>query len=246
MSKKNNEPLQVFIGTENNQLLPQKVLEYSLKKNSSVSLKVTPLYQTQKRVGGTNFGFVRFTIPEICNFKGMAIYLDADQIVLDDINKLMSLLNSDKAIGLVNNPQGYFGKKVVAKHNQTSVMVLNCEKLKNWKTTKIFNNVVPNRADKTANQIFYRDFMTLSWEDASKIQAISPYWNHFNIVNKNTKLVHFSHVRSQPWKNVSHELTKFWAIWLKEAIKNKAVSRITVLLEIIKGNVDRHFLRYLF
>ena len=69
---------------------------------------------------------------------------------------------------------------------------------------------------------------------------------HFNIVNKNTKLVHFSHVRSQPWKNVNHELTEFWAIWLKEAIKSKAVSRITVFLEIIKGNVDRYFLRYLF
>ena len=33
-----------------------------------------------------------------------------------------------------------------------------------------------------------------------------------------TKLVHFSHVREQPWKRPAHQFTPFWVEWLRETI----------------------------
>jgi len=52
--------LNVYIGTEDNQLIPQKVLEYSIHKNAKTAVNVTPVKQEGKRVGGTNFGLFAF------------------------------------------------------------------------------------------------------------------------------------------------------------------------------------------
>ena len=52
--------LNVYIGTEDNQLIPQKVLMYSIKKYAKKQVNLIPCKQEVERVGGTNFGFVRF------------------------------------------------------------------------------------------------------------------------------------------------------------------------------------------
>ena len=194
----------------------------------------------------SEFGFVRFMVPSLNNYHGKAIYLDADQLVFTDINEMVDELDDTYAIGLVNKPEGTFGKKPVGQINQTSVMVLNCEKLKDWDPNTMFNHVVPNRAKLEDGQIHYRDFMKLDWFDQDQIKAIDPRWNHFNIVKPDSKLTHFSYVRQQPWKDPSHPLTKFWGEWLRKAIKSGAVGRIELLKEIWKGHVDKHFLSYLF
>ena len=237
--------LTVYIGTEDDQLIPQKVLEYSIHKNAKTPVKIRAVKQEMERVGGTNFGFVRFLIPKLNNYQGKAIYLDADQLVFTDINELGSVLDSEHSIGLVNQPQGTFGKKIVGQHNQTSVMILDCEKLKSWNPDTMFEQVVPNRTELQSNQIHYRDFMMLSWFDQTQIQPLDPVWNHFNIVEPDSKLTHFSHVRSQPWKNPSHPLTEFWGKWLRDAIRAGAVSRITLIKEVLRGAVHKRFLTYL-
>lgn len=236
----------VYIGTEDNQLIPQKVLEYSIKKNTNSPIRIKAVKQQVERVGGTNFGFVRFFVPQLNNYEGKAIYLDADQLVFTDIAELDQSLEPEFAIGLVNNPEGTFGTKTLGPGNQTSVMVLDCAKLKDWNPETMFAHVVPNRAELGEGQIHYRDFMMLSWFDPNLIQPIDPRWNHFNIVKPDTKLTHFSHVRSQPWKNSSHPLSEFWGKWLKEAIRAGAVGRLELMREIYKGAIDRRFLSYIF
>lgn len=238
--------LTVYIGTEDAQLIPQKVLEYSIHKNAKKPVQVRAVKQELERVGGTNFGFVRFLVPEYNGYQGKAIYLDADQLVFTDINELADLLDENHAIALVNQPKGTFGNKPVGQHNQTSVMVLNCDQLKSWDPKTMFSSVVPNRAELKEDQIHYRDFMMLTWFDESKIQAIDPRWNHFNIVEPDSKLTHFSYVRSQPWKNPSHPLTKFWGNWLREAVRAGAVGRIELIKEVLNGAIHKKFLTYLF
>jgi lipopolysaccharide biosynthesis glycosyltransferase len=238
--------IKVFIGTEANQFIPQKVLEYSIRKNTKHEVEIQGVRQNMERVGGTNFGFVRFLIPKMCNFEGKAIYCDADQLVLEDIDGLYNLLDPEKEIALVKKPEGTFGGKTVANHNQTSVMVLNCEKLKNWNPDTMFKPVIPNRAPLENGKIHYRDFMKLDWMNQEHIQEIDPRWNHFNIVNNDTKLVHFSHVRSQPWKKPSHPLAKYWGKWLKEAIENKFISKKELFWECMRGHVHKSFLKFLF
>lgn len=237
--------LTVYIGTEDDQLIPQKVLEYSIRRNAKGPVEVRCVKQEMERVGGTNFGFVRFFVPQMNGYQGKAIYLDADQLVFTDIHELADQLDDRHTIALVNEPKGTFGDKPVGQHNQTSVMVLDCAKLRDWNPETMFGHVVPNRAELKPGQIHYRDFMMLTWFDQSKIQPIDPRWNHFNIVEPDSKLTHFSYVRHQPWKNPSHPLTEFWGKWLRDAIRAGAVGRLELLKEIRRGAIHRRFLTYM-
>lgn len=236
--------VKVVIGTERNQYIAQKVLEYSILKNASKEVEIQFATQQEGRKGGTNFGFVRFHVPELCGYSGKAIYLDADQLVFDDINNLAASLDDNHAVALVNSPEGYFGDKPVGQHNQTSVMVLNCDQLKDWNPQTMFDPVVPNRTELREGQIHYRDFMMLSWFDQSRIQPLDARWNHFNIITPETKLVHFSHVRSQPWKNPKHKLTEQWGLWLRDAIRDGYLARWDLVRDVFLGHLDRYFLRY--
>lgn len=238
--------LTIYIGTEDDQLLPQKVLEYSIHKSASQPVTVRAVKQDGPRVGGTNFGFVRFHVPRLNGYQGRAVYLDADQLVFRDIHELAAELDDRHAIALVNQPQGTFGTKPVGQHNQTSVMVMDCARLRDWDPATMFQHVVPNRAELAPGQIHYRDFMMLSWFDPALIQPIDPRWNHFNIVEPDSKLTHFSYVRHQPWKNPAHPLTRLWGQWLREAIRAGAVSRWELLREIWRGAIHRRFLAYAF
>jgi len=236
--------IQIVVGTEESQHVPQKVLEYSIRKNTKAPLDIRFVFQEEERVGGTQFGFVRFHVPKIFGYQGKAIYLDADQLVFTDIEDLVRQLDEDHAVAVVQEPAGFFGSKPVQNGNQTSVMVLNCPQLTDWQPEVMFQNVVPNRAEITNGQIHYRDFMMLSWMDPSRIQALDPRWNHFNIINKDTRLAHFSHVRSQPWKDPRHPLKNEWGKRLRECVRAGFLKRRELFREIVKGHIHRSFFPY--
>ena len=236
------EKLKIFIGTEPNQYVPQQVLIYSIKEKLSRPADIRPTRQKDGRVGGTNFGFVRFNVPQLANYNGKAVYMDADQIVLDDMAKLFDALDDSHDIALVQNAQGSYNKKELTRANQTSVMVLNCDRLKDWNPKTMFDGVVANREEPKAGQIRYKNFMQLEHLDQSRIQELDPAWNHYNQEFPNSKLIHFSHVRSQPWKNPAHALTPMWTQWLKRAMKAGYLSRARLLWEIIRGHVHTSFL----
>lgn len=101
------EPIRVFVGTpaNNEDLESQAVLEYSLRKHCSEPIelewmklsknKASYWYSSaEKREGwltqswATPFSGFRWTIPEFCGFRGKAIYLDIDMIVMADIAEL--------------------------------------------------------------------------------------------------------------------------------------------------------------
>jgi len=60
--------LQVAIGTQASQYIAQKVLEYSIRRNTAEEIDLRFLQQHAKRVGGTRFGFVRFEVPKVFNY----------------------------------------------------------------------------------------------------------------------------------------------------------------------------------
>ncbi len=58
--------------------------------------------------------------------------MDADQLVLGDVADLAASLQPPHAIGIVRDIEGTFAGKPVAPRNETSVMVLDCARLKDW------------------------------------------------------------------------------------------------------------------
>jgi lipopolysaccharide biosynthesis glycosyltransferase len=233
--------IRVVIGTEANQYVPQKVLEHTIRKHCAEPVDIRFATQTQNRVGGTNFGFVRFMVPSMFDYQGKAIYLDADQIVLANIRELWEALDDRFDLACVQRAEGVFGDKPVGQHNQTSVMVMNCARLRDWDPATLFDQVVPNRAELRPGEIHYRNFMMLGFMEPARVQALDPRWNHFNMIRDDSRLVHFSHVRSQPWKSPKHPLTKTWESWLRETIQSGHLGRLELVREIVKGHIHRQF-----
>ena len=236
--------LTVVIGTQPSQYVGQRVLECSIRRHASRPVEIRAVRQQRQSVGGTKFGFVRFQVPALCGYRGRAIYMDADQLVLADVHELAEQLREPYAVGLVHDIEGEFAGRAVEPRNETSVMVLDCEKLKDWNPETLFDPVVPNDAPLGPGQIHYKDFMRLTWMDPSRIQHIDPRWNHYNVVRDDTKLVHFSHVRAQPWKRPSHPFTSFWEKWLREAMAEGSVTRWDLLRGVALRHLHPHFLRF--
>lgn len=138
------ETIHVWIGTEKCQQehLAELVLERSIRQNTQHPVEIhwmragDPGWPTTKRgsngtwaVGdavhggwvkswnrswGTGFSGFRWAIPELMNFEGYAIYLDADQLLLEDIAELYALKpDPDKGVRCISP-------------NRTDVMVMNC------------------------------------------------------------------------------------------------------------------------
>lgn len=236
--------IQILIGTEPAQYIAQQVLIYSIEKSASVPVDIRMPAQRHERKGGTNFGYVRFYTPSEFNYMGKAIYLDADQLVFSDIKELAEQIDPQFDVACVQEPEGYFGGKIVQKGNQTSVMVMNCANLRDWDPDTMFGNVVGNRDPLGPGQVHYRDFMMLSEMEQSRIQPLDSRWNHFNLYNAASKLTHFSHVRAQPWKSPEHDLQSFWTQWLLEAIEEKYVTKAELAKEIEVGHVHPFFSQY--
>lgn len=102
-----SDPARIFIGCDPNDcdLEQMMVLEYSLRKHSSIPLQIhwmqlsrdpsSPWHASPATAEGWNtsrwatpFSGFRWAIPALCGFEGRAIYMDADMLVLHDIAAL--------------------------------------------------------------------------------------------------------------------------------------------------------------
>lgn len=104
---KPNDVIKVFVGCDPNNcdLEQMMVLDYSIHMHTSVPVEIIWMqlsrdpesywYSNPETNEGWNttkwatpFSGFRWAIPEYCNFSGKAIYMDADMIVLSDLNEL--------------------------------------------------------------------------------------------------------------------------------------------------------------
>jgi lipopolysaccharide biosynthesis glycosyltransferase len=84
----------------------------------------------------TDFSFSRFLTPWMCDYQGWAIFMDCDQLVLDDIAKLWALRDERCAVQVVKHNHvpkeevKFLGEKQskYQKKNWSSVMLMNCAK----------------------------------------------------------------------------------------------------------------------
>lgn len=189
---------------------------------------------------GTKFSSWRWWVPALyrninpIGHAGRAIYLDSDQIVLADIAELWESLDPGYMLACVQNVDGndYWkaprtiiesGKQYRDKL-QTSVMVMDCEACC-WDFGKL------------AVQNTYANLMQGEWMDRSRVQELDPQWNRFGRCDDGTKLLHFSHVASQPWRSPKHPLTDMWRNELLATLRAGHLSQETLREEIARGHV---------
>jgi len=228
-------PIQIFVGTQEEQMVAVKVLEYSIRKYASMPVEITPLFLALSREGikipepqdpkikpRTPFSFQRFAIPSLKKYQGRAIYLDSDMQVFRDIKELWLLPFDEADLLSVCEPEDSH------RPSQFSVMILNCEQLK-W-------DVVDLVRDLENGKWTYKQFV-LEMSPASKISPIiRTEWNDLErYIEDKTALTHYTDMNSQPWLTTENPLAWLWCKDLLNAIQEGFISEQFVREEVTKG-----------
>jgi len=201
----------VFVHTNHKQYLGALVSAYSMKRNSrtpdafDVRLiehkEYLPFFaryegREYRRDGSTrrwlnddlqSFTPLRFTPPERMGYQGKAVVVDPDVFAVGDVFELLSRDMPGKAILCRMRGTGPLA------HFASSVMLLDCAKLRHWKLEEDFEKLFRMERD-------YKDWMNLEYEDKSTIGLFEPEWNDFDKLTPKTKMLHNTRRMTQPWK----------------------------------------------
>ena len=225
-------PIRIFVGCDQTQYLASRVLEYSILLHCDTAVDIqridntgiSPPKDPEKRAR-TPFSFARFKIPELCGFKGRAIYLDADMIVFDNIREVWEFPFDDYALlysswGSDRNPQ-------------YSVMLLNCEELQ-WDPKKLVQLL--NEDGCSYDDLMYH----FKFMDRKLLGPVIPEtWNSLEVYEDGqTKLLHYTDMNRQPWvANVNENASLFYS-YLQAAMADGFISKGEFVQEVRKGFVS--------
>lgn len=201
----------VFIQANDRQMLGAKVAAYSYRRNSaapdSFNVRIMDVRDfprlMQPRQSILRNGFVRewdpedlqsftplrFCPPSVMGFEGRAVVTDPDCFGVGDVAELLNRDMTDKAICAVARPGHNDDPDYIA----TSVMLLDCARLKHWDFDRLLDDVFARRFD-------YVAWLQLKLEDRSTLGFLEPAWNDFDQLTPRTKILHTTKRRTQPWK----------------------------------------------
>lgn len=181
--------IRIFVGTSvgTDDKDAERVLEYSLRKNCSEEIDLVFMRNTPNSFFGdfnnetwwTPFSYLRWAIPEYCNFQGRAIYMDVDQVNFKNIAELFYMDLHGKPLA------------VREKDYRTCVMVLDCEKLK---------GLIPPVSEMKKHSPDSQSFLV-----KKLLQNVATYdarWNCLDGEDRRSSDIwhlHFTEMTTQPW-----------------------------------------------
>jgi hypothetical protein len=224
------EPMRVFVGCDDSQMVAAKTLEYSIKKFASrpVDFQImrdlpVPMPKDPANRPRTGFSFYRFMIPQLCGYRGRALYLDADMQVFTDLAELWDIEFGPHKVLCTNQPSAPKAWKKWGSFfhpgRQMSVMLLDCSRL-DWDVTKIVQGL--DQGDYSYQDLMFHLCVVPDEEIADRIP---PEWNCLEWYERDrTKLLHYTVVPTQPWKTDDNPLADIWTSAFAEAVQSGAVA----------------------
>jgi hypothetical protein len=201
----------VFIHTNHKQIVGALVAEHSLRRNSKnadkfdVRIIHTKDYLALRARDGQpylrdgikriwryddlqSFTTLRFMPPELMGYEGRAVVIDPDVFAVGDAWELLTRDMGSAAI--MCRPRAGSKKH---KRGHSSVMLLDCAKLTHWRWEEQFNEMFAFKRD-------YIAWMGLKLEPKASIGFFENEWNDLDKLTAQTKMIHNTHRRTQPWK----------------------------------------------
>jgi lipopolysaccharide biosynthesis glycosyltransferase len=166
--------MRVFIGADPRQQISLSVASASFMLGASKPLSVTPVSADTfgvKRQGLTPFTWARFLVPYLCDFKGWALFVDADVLCVADPAELFALADESKAVMAVNTKPEF---------ERAAVMLFNC--------AHPDNQVLTPDYIETANGLHQ-----LRW--TQNIGWLDKRWNHlvgYDEKRKDPAIIHYT------------------------------------------------------
>jgi hypothetical protein len=205
----------VVIHTNDQQLIAARVSAHSLKSRSRspdrfdvrlLRLEETPyLYKRdgQKFLGseGVNpsvwrrrdsqsFAPLRRFVPQLLGFAGRALLIDPDVFAVGDVYELLSRDMNGKAILCRQRPPRPNGEPL---GYSTAVMLLDCAQLRHWQWERDIDDLF-------SFKLMMMPWLSLQDESPARIGLFEEEWNHLDTLTQDTKLLHNTEIRTQPWK----------------------------------------------
>jgi hypothetical protein len=209
------EPMRVFCGLDESQIVAARVLEYSIRRHASRPVRFFPMLNVPtpepkdpKNRGRTGFSFSRFHIPKLAGYSGRALYVDADMQVFADMAQLWDIPFDGAKVMCTRQdepPPQWKDSSWFKPGRQMSVMMLDCSRL-DWRIEDIIGGLDEGRY--TYEELMFK----LCVVDPDEINDnLPPAWNHLEHYEPGeTKLLHYTVVPTQPWKNDSSPLRTLW------------------------------------
>ena len=192
--------IRVFIGYDDREAAAFSVLAHSIHKRASEPVTVAPVMLEQLQgvyrrprdpLQSTDFSFSRFLTPWLCEYRGWAVFMDCDMLVLEDIAELWKLRDDRFAVQVVKHNHvpkeetKFLGEKQTRyqKKNWSSVMLMNCARC-----TKLTPEYV-----NTATGLELHQFKWLESDDL--IGELPSRWNHlvgYDAPRRDAALVHYT------------------------------------------------------
>jgi lipopolysaccharide biosynthesis glycosyltransferase len=132
--------MNVYCGYDWREHIGWTVFKHSVKARASGHCNIRKLDDEALSQGTNAFTMSRFMVPELCEYNGWAVYVDAcDMLCLGDLNELADYADPDKAVLVVKHDyksrhrEKYVGSDMQCpnrdyeRKNWASVMLINCE-----------------------------------------------------------------------------------------------------------------------
>ena len=215
--------IRVFIGFDPRESVAFHVLSQSIHARASQPVSIAPIMLSQLHglmtrardpMQSTDFSFSRFLTPFLCDYKGWAVFMDCDMLVLDDIVKLWELSDGNYAVQVVKHNHipkedtKFLGSAQTRyeKKNWSSVMLMNCAKCK---------VLTPDYVN-TASGL---DLHRFHWLDGDHLIGDIPHaWNHlvaYDPSRPTTEISNLHFTSGGPYFNEYHN-TEYANEWINE------------------------------
>ena len=210
-------PLRVFIGYDTSEDVAYRVARDSLLAHASVPVQVEPLVIEELNARGlytrpfwrdsdgqrydcidgkpfsTDFSFTRFLVPALCEYEGLALFIDSDVMFRADVAELFRLCQGQRAVWCVQHdfepPPSYKMRTGLRQEPY---------RRKAWSAVMVFNCAHTNTKALTpwaVNHLFGIRLHAMDWAGES-IGALPEEWHwlegHSSISMEAPKLVHFT------------------------------------------------------
>lgn len=225
--------MRIFVGYDSKQAAASEVCKYSIHRHTRYYIETTDLRKDYLEEKGwyfrgdhdpnsTEFTYIRFLVPFLCNYTGWAFFCDSDFLFTHDITTILDDLMWDRmadqnAVYVVKHPRytpknetKFYGQKqhTFPKKNWSSFMLFNCEH-------PSCKNLNPINVSNRSPQWLHR----FEWCNENEIGLLDPAWNHlvgeYDMGNKMPKGIHFTN--GGPFNNVwGQDFEQLWLDVYKE------------------------------
>src|SRR5687767_11991546 len=134
-----------------------------------------------------SFTVLRFMPPGLMNYEGRSLVVDPDVFCVSDVSELLGRDMGGRAI------LARLRSRTKPGIYASSVMLLDNARLKHWKVEENFEEMFAFKRD-------YMKWIGLELEPPENIGELESVWNDFDQLTPETRMVHNTRRKTQPWK----------------------------------------------